>query len=494
MRQPISQSFQRVPNLRLAALATALWLGCDAHGLPVSKSDADPDPTATRTTTGSTTNLLPGSGTDGGKAAETSVPANTAKCVTGLPEIKAVSKTTTNNSYQTCAGVIAENKFTNALCTCHDASIQGYLKTDGFDSVKDPTGKDNGGAAVAINNSYINKILTSSGYTEVLGSMSISGTEASTYFGYIKVAGDLRTAGPVTEFGYINVARDIWSADDLVCAGYTKVGRDAHYAAAFPLIATVAGKRVNGPVKVDPLCPCGPQDILDVAAMVADGKAHNDNKAAGIDPAMFNVVVGKMQVPLPCGRIYIENIGGAGELIFDVSGPTALFVDGSIATIGVLRFNLAPQATIDIFVKDTLVLTGRASFGDEKRPAASRIYVGSDKEIVMIGYETFVGNLYAPLARVTAPGYINVLGSVVARDFEVPGYAHFGYDRAITRAGDGCKLPPPPTNTCSKCSGCAGGQACVNGTCGRCTQDSDCCSQLTCNTSTGKCEDLIMVY
>lgn len=492
MRQPISVSFQNTRHLRLAAIAAALGLGCDISPMSVGTPDGGSQSTATPSTAGKASNLLPGSGTGGTQAPATS--ADTPTCATGLPQLKAVSKSSTNNSYQTCAGVIAENKFTNALCTCHDASIQGYLKTEGFDSANDPTGKDNGGAAVAINNSYINLLLTSSGYTEVLGSMAISGTQLSTYFGYIKVAGDLRTAGPLTEFGYINVGRDTWSADDLICAGYTKVGRDAHYAAAFPLIATVAGKRVTGPVTVDPLCPCGPQDILDVAAMVADGKAHNDNKAAGIDPAMFNVVVGKMRMPLPCGRIYIENIGGAGDLTFDVSGPTALFVDGSIATIGVLKFNLAPRATIDIFVKDTLVLTGRAAFGDEKRPAASRIYVGSDKDIIMTGYETFVGNLYAPLARVTAPGYINVLGSVVARDFEVPGYAHFGYDRAITRAGDGCKAPPPPTSTCTKCSGCASGQACVNGTCGRCTKDADCCSQLACNTSTGKCEDLVMVY
>ena len=50
----------------------------------------------------------------------------------------------------------------------------------------------------------------------------------------------------------------------------------------------------------------------------------------------------------------------------------ALFVDGAIASTGNLEFNLSPTAEIDIFVRGDLVLTGRATFGQKERPAASR--------------------------------------------------------------------------------------------------------------------------
>lgn len=422
------------------------------------------------------------------RAASGGSPANSA--CTGLPSVRATPLS--GASFQTCSGAIAAARFTNALCTCNNASVDGFLKTRGFDSERDPNGVNNGGAAVAINNAYTNLALSAVGYTEVFGSLAIAGAAPSTYTGYIKVAGDLRTAGAVTEFGYINVARDTWNAGDLACVGYTTVGRDAHYAAGFPLFATVGGKMLNESVRVDPMCPCGPGDILDVAAMVADGKAHNDSQA-NLDSGAFNAVVGTVHVTLPCGRVYVDRISVVGELVLDVTGPTALFVGGSIDTVGALLVNLAPQATIDIFVNDTLRLAGRASFGDEKRPAASRIYVGGDQDIILTAYETFVGNLYAPKARVAAPGYVSVLGALVARDFDVPGYAQFDYDRAITRAGDACPAPSPSADTCTKCS-CTGGSACVDGRCKACTKDSDCCSQLGCNTGTGKCEPIQIVF
>jgi hypothetical protein len=408
----------------------------------------------------------------------------------GQPLVKAVSLA--GASFQTCSGSIAEQRFTNALCTCNDARIDGYLKTRGFDSERDPDGTNNGGAAVSINNVYTNLALSAAAYTDVFGSLAISGSAPSTYYGYMKVAGDLRTTGAVTEFGYINVARDTWSAGDLICMGYTAVGRDAHYAAGFPVVATVGGKLLNEAVRVDQMCPCGPADVLDVAAIVADGKAHNDNQAAGIDPTLFNAVVGTVEATLPCGRIYVEQITVVGELVLNVTGPTALFVGGSVDILGSIQVNLAPQATIDIFVTNTLGLVGRAAFGDEKRPAASRIYVGGEDAIALTTYETFVGNLYAPRARVAAPVYIRVLGAVVARDFEVPGYAQFTYDRAVNRAGDGCKAAP--ISACTKCSGCTGGAACVDGSCKSCSKDSDCCSQMGCNAGTGKCEPLQVAF
>jgi hypothetical protein len=80
-----------------------------------------------------------------------------------------------------------------------------------------------------------------------------------------------------------------------------------------------------------------------------------------------------------------------------------------------------------------------------------------------------------------------VWGSIFARDFVVPGFADIVYDRAITRAGDGCGAPPP--STCKQCGSCTGGKACVGGACGACGGDADCCGQDVCVA--GICQSLI---
>jgi len=181
----------------------------------------------------------------------------------------------------------------------------------------------------------------------------------------------------------------------------------------------------------------------------------------------------------------VERMAGIGNIIINVTGRVALFVDDSIATTGNLEFRLAPAGEIDIFIRENLVLTGRATFGEKSRPAASRIYVGGAGDVLLIGDGQFVGNVYAPRSLVTAIGYANVWGSVFARDFVSPGYADFTYDRAIQDAGDTCDVPLPPPGTCTTCGTCTGGTACVGGTCGPCRSDADCCSQLIC--SNGQC-------
>jgi hypothetical protein len=379
---------------------------------------------------------------------------------------------------KTCTGAIAETRFQSALCTCHDASVAGYLRVRGFDSAQGPfqDGVNDGGAAVGINNAYF----ITTGYTDVAGSFAVAGPHSLSFAGYLKVWGDLRAAGSVAVAGYTNIGRDAWLGAGLTDLGPVTVGRDVHAAGtlmAIPLV--IGGQRTQENVQVRPPCPCAPSDLLDVGALVDDARLNNDNAALGINPSMFNLLVGNVQATLPCGRIYIERMGGLGNLIVDVTGKVALFVDGSIDAAGNVEFRLAPGAEIDIFIRENLVLAGRAVFGDPTHPASTRIYVGGSGDVVLVGAGTFVGNVYAPRSLVTAVGFADVWGSVFARDFVSPGYARMVYDRAITRAGSDCSVPPPP-GTCSQCGTCTGGLACVQGSCGPCTTDAECCGQLAC--------------
>src|SRR5512140_920494 len=107
----------------------------------------------------------------------------------GKGPIVTIPGTTTTGSYQTCTGRIAETRFVNALCTCKNASITGYLRTQAFDSAQGLT-PDLGGS-VGINQTYLNSV----GFTDVGGALSIAGHDSLSLAGYVKTGGDFRTQG-----------------------------------------------------------------------------------------------------------------------------------------------------------------------------------------------------------------------------------------------------------------------------------------------------------
>jgi hypothetical protein len=254
----------------------------------------------------------------------------------------------------------------------------------------------------------------------------------------------------------------------------------------------VQGKKIPEAVTIDPPCPCADKDIINVDGLVAEATTNNDDAKYTINPAMLNVLIGNVEVTLPCGKIYFDQIGGIGNIIFNVTGRVAVFVGGSVANTGNLEFRLSPGAEIDLFIKGDLAVTGRALFGEKERPAASRIYVGGSGDVFLTGFTEFVGNLYAPRSLVQGIGFENIYGSIFAGNFVSPGFANFVYDSAIMTVGDNCGAPPPPANTCSQCGTCTGGTACVGGKCGACSNDGDCCGQLIC--SNGKCIEPGVVY
>jgi hypothetical protein len=386
-------------------------------------------------------------------------------------------------SYDICTSQLGSTLFENALCTCDDAHIAGYLQTTAFNSLGGPDGGNTpSGAAVGINNAYS----ISAGYTHVGGSLSVAGPSSVAFIGYIETDGDLRLAGAATIPGYTKVNRNAWLEASFTDLGPADVVGDLHHqgtVTAIPL--SVGGANTNAPVTVAPPCPCGAKNILDVASIVAQAVTNNDDTAAGITPTSWTNVLVDQKVTLPCGRYYLDSLRIAGSLEITVTGRVALFIGADITVLGNLQITLGPTAQIDVFITNDLNLVGLAVFGDKARPADTRIYVGGSGNVNLVGAGEFVGNVYAPLSLVTAPGYLDVYGSIFAKDFQVPGYADFNYDSAITQIGNNCP-PVKIPGECSQCGECTNGMACVGGKCGACTQDSDCCGQLACTM--GQCE------
>lgn len=416
---------------------------------------------------------------------------------------------------ETCAGSIAEQVFAQSVCTCRDARTAGYVRTRGFDSRvqgapgEDDDGEASTGASFGVNGSYLAGV----GFTDVGGPFTVAGPQPLEFVGYLKAAGDLRMAPDAVIPGVTRTGRDAYLKGNYTTAVLT-VKRDLHHEGLVIAVPDVDGDTTQGPVRVDPPCAC--EDPYDIAGFVDQARRRNDNALIGLDPDVLKQTVGIHEITLPCGRYYLSEISGVGGIDVHVTGRVALMVDGPVATFGSLDFDLAEGAEIDVFIRGNLGSIGAITFGDEARPAASRVYVASREDVVLVGAAAFVGNLYAPHARVTAPGFLRVFGSLFVGDLDVAGYVNVAYDRSVTAlncpgeepepipggqggaggggAGGAGGRPDLPESWGDNCDGCGAGSClnglgCVDGFCAGCRFDADCCHQQVCQD--GRCRNFV---
>jgi hypothetical protein len=377
-----------------------------------------------------------------------------------------------------CTPSIARRLFSHALCTCDDTTFAGYLKTRSFSSGYDnvPTAA---GAPVGVNDN-----LVSGSFVDVGGTLQVTGN--TLFAGYLKVGGDLELSEPLDVAGYLNVRRDVWLENDALVLGYANIGRDLNtqpFTSVVSTFTTIGGDWNEGSFAVEEPCACEPQELLDIDAIIADGQAHNDNAVIGLDSGAFSDVIGVTRWTLPCGRFYVDEITGIGDLHLTVTGRTALYVGDDVGITGHFDIDLGPDAELDLFIKDNLVQIGFGQFGDPSRPAKMRVYVGGEGDILFLGYQPVGANIYAPRSRMISAGYVDMEGSLFLKDLDAGGYIDITYDRDVIIPGEQCPPPddeePPPecTQTCNETCGTS---ACIDGECGACTVDADCCDPLVC--------------
>lgn len=392
------------------------------------------------------------------------------------------------SQYPTCTNRLAASVFSNALCSCHDLQVGASLTTRGFDSSAGPyrEGAPGGtGAAVGVDG---NVTVGLAGATlDVGGSFSSAGTLPLQITGTLQVAGDYFAAGSVSVSGLTSVTRNAWLGGTFSSLGPLTVGGDLHHADNVTAASVSVGSSERDPVVVAPPCPCRDDELVPIAALVDAAKARNDNARLGVLSTGFIQVPAGSEWNLPCGQVYLSQIAGVGSLTVHVTGMAALFIDGSINLVGGLAFDLAPGAEIDVFVKGDLAVQGPLVLAGQDRPAAGRMWVNG---ILLFPLSNpWVGNLYAPHSYVGTATEPQIWGSIVAGDLNGGTHAAVVFDRAIMHAS-ACTAPEPPAGLCARCSWCTGGAACMDGLCGSCQSDADCCSLSACS-SNGQCEPLL---
>lgn len=393
--------------------------------------------------------LLLGCGSDAGSANVESGDTTTESPSDGVgsPVLPNVDGLVTENDVTVggaCASSVAAETFTSALCSCEDSDIAGYLRTRSFRSSDDSRSgvsvAEQLGGSVGVNRDYI-----TAGFADVGGSFAVAGSRDILFGGYLKSGEDVLFNPSFDVAGLVEVGRDAWLASEVRAFGRVAIGRDLYRSASAGFrgvaLVDVAGRELTQAIDIEAPCACAPEQIIDVAALVAAAASDNDNAAAGLTPDAFDAVVGiGADIRLPGGRYYVEQVGGLGSVTLHVGGNTALFVAGDLITTGLFRVELEPGAELDIFVRDNLVVTGAALFGDPARPAATRIYVGGTGDVAIAGASAFVGNLYAPTANVLIGGVGRVEGSLFGKNIVAAGFLSVGYDESIQERGQDC--PP----------------------------------------------------
>lgn len=378
----------------------------------------------------------------------------------------------------TCAGTLAQVTFRWGLCSCSGISASSAITIDAFSSSLPDGGL---GGSLGANGTY-----SAAREFRVTGAMWLEDSLSAAAAGQV---GDLNVGGTctgantqVTHDARVtgNVSALRVGGQLLVSPGST-VGTDV-----------TAGSLVRGPVVVPPPCDCKPEQRVDILGIIANGKQSNDNASISLSPSVLTALSAPTRLDLPCGRYFLTRINANQPTTIAIHGRTALFIEGDLSAAGDLAFSVDPGAELDVFIGGGVTSSGAIRFGSPERPAQSRFYLHGGISSSTRG--VLAGNFYLPTSTFSTSGGAHVYGSVFCGSLGASGSLDVHYDQAIRNAGVLCSgdggIPLPRdggvVSDCDTCRDC-GNQACVQGTCGACTDDSQCCAPLVC--SQGVCVD-----
>ena len=383
-----------------------------------------------------------------------------------------------SGSTATCLGDLAQTTFTWALCSCTDVTSSTTLFVDGFDSSEGPYEPGQLGGGVGVNGSF-----RASHETDIWGTLWASGNVTTSF--PAQVHNELHAGGSVDVNDFV-VGNDAYiagdSTGDLAITGTLTTPDGASLGAN-----VTSGTLVRAPVTVAEPCNCEPAEIIPVADIVAAHATDNDNALIGLDPDALNQADRPARIDLPCGEYYFSGISGGGPLTIAVHGRTAIYIDGDVVNSTFLAFVLDPGAELDVFISGTLTTSNDLVIGSPNYPAATRVYVGGSDVVRFSANAQLAGNFYAANAQVIWTSTSEAYGSVFAGEFTASAPTNIHYDRQVVTTGDeecGGPVPPgdagtTPPPSCGTCTDC-NNQACVNGQCGQCSSNADCCAPLEC--------------
>ncbi|GAB4567011.1 MAG: hypothetical protein Tsb0020_19190 [Haliangiales bacterium] len=339
-----------------------------------------------------------------------------------------------------CAGRIAERVFEHAICVCADLTTDRPLTVDGFDSSQgayDPGAPTQLASTVAVNGDVqANDTVQISGDLIAAGATGVSPGPNLTIAGALASNGALEGADSRVEIG-----GDASVGGDITLSEFTVNG-----VLTTPPEATVTvsgaeqiNQRATAAVAIAPPCPCAAEDRIDIAAIIAAQAQDNDNQSIELDPSSLANFATDTTLELPCGRFYLDRVqSDQAALTLRVTGRAGLYVSAGITLGRSLTVELAPQASLDLFVTDFVNVAGDLYLGDPDAPDRLRIYVDRAGAVNLSGRSVLAGNLYAPESTLSLPAGAEIFGAVFVDRIAASDTVSVHHDVAIQSAAAIC--------------------------------------------------------
>jgi hypothetical protein len=396
-----------------------------------------------------------------------------------------------------CLGGLAATTFRWTLCSCKDVNLSDTILVDAYDSTSGPYVPGTSGGGVGANQSYSASADSTPPTGGIFGDLWAAGTNGINDSSSELIKHVVKSGGQLQSSSTMTIGGDAYAEGSV--SGGVKIGGKLYVPAMSDAKVTPAGGVVVGPVSFNPPCDCAPSQLVPVAAMVtAHAGTNNDNASIGLDPAVLANPNAPTRLDLPCGSYYLDSINTSGPVTVWAHGQTALYIGKNVASSDDIAFGVDPTGAFDVFIGGTLNTSSKLIIGSPNYPALTRTYVASTSGVSLSSEAYLSGELYAGYGNVNWSAGTDGYGAVFAGNFGASAETRIHYDLGVLQQGNAC----PPTGGggggggtsdggggggggggCSTCNDC-NNQACVNGTCGSCTTDSQCCSPLVCQGGT----------
>ncbi|MCG8553935.1 MAG: polymer-forming cytoskeletal protein [Proteobacteria bacterium] len=352
-------------------------------------------------------------------------------------------------SQNLCAGSLARQVFTHALCACGGVEVSGPLVADAYDSRTGPYLPNGLGGHVGLNQGRF----TAAQPVEIWGDLTHASHQELELGDEARVHRDLRVAGTATIGSSLQVAGDMYVAGD-IRAENLDVSGTLHKSSSALLDGSIRYGRLETEA-VAVATPCGTcaRGPVVVPAIVQPRKHHNDNDRIGLSADLIKDTSTRMRIDLPAGHYYLDEITSGAELTLVAHGRVALYIAGNVDLGAAAYFDLEPGAELDMFVGGELRARDRLFLGNPNYPAMLRLYIGGPTGRSHLsdfsGDTVIAGSLFAANpTRVTFSGRLELFGAASVGHFEASNDVKIHFDRMIERGGS-ClaTAPSAPTYT-----------------------------------------------
>jgi hypothetical protein len=335
-----------------------------------------------------------------------------------------------------CTGSVAVRAFPRALCTCEGYATSTELGTDSFDSAVGPYAPGGSSGDVGIDGE-----LRTASVVTVGGSLTVAGAAGAALLADLHAAHDLAIGGPLGTGVTVTARGDARVAGNVDLAAFSVAGTLTVPTGATLTGAVTAGATVRAAVAVAPPCECGSPDLVDVASLVAEHAADNQDAMIGLAPDRLTGYHGAVTLDLPCGIYYLGPVTGDGALTLRITGKVALLIAGDVALTAPLTVELDTEdAELDLLIAGILSIDHALVIGRVDHPARTRVYVGGTGTIDLAGNSQLATNFYAPHAAVALSANATMYGSLFVRRLDQAAPLAIHYDVDVRRADIAC--PP----------------------------------------------------